>query len=179
MIAKLFIPTLLGFIFSSTPKNPEEAKNLSAYEHLDQLAVAAGTDKSSNFHNYTKIYARYLDALRMQPIKFLEIGIYKGNSVKLWESYFPKADLHFIDIEPNYIEYQSTRSHYHFVNQGDSTQFNQLAQSLKGDFDVIIDDGGHQAKEQIIFFSNSISLPEKWGVVHYRRLTCCLHWETD
>lgn len=150
--SKLLIPMLMGFIFSGPIKNPKDANHPSAYAYLDKLAVDAGTDKSSAFHDYTKIYAQYLDALKTNPIKFLEIGIYKGNSVKLWESYFPKAELHFIDIEPTHIEYQSTRSHYHFINQGDSTKLDQLAQSIKGDFDVIIDDGGHQAKEQIICF---------------------------
>lgn len=151
-LSKLVIPTLLGFLFSSSPKSTEKAKQQDSYVYLDRLAVSAGTDKGSNFHDYTKIYAQYLSSLKNEPISFLEIGIYKGNSVKLWESYFTKADLHFIDIAPSLIEYHSTRSHYHFIDQGNRAELQTFIESIKGGFDVIIDDGGHKAAEQIISF---------------------------
>ncbi|MCB1213062.1 MAG: class I SAM-dependent methyltransferase [Chlamydiia bacterium] len=119
---------------------------------MDQLALEAGTDKSSAFHNYTRIYSKYFDPIRNEPLKFLEIGIYRGNSVKMWEKYFPNAELHFIDIDFKQIKYHSTRSHYHFVNQNDLSGQEALAQSLGGNFDIIIDDGGHRMNEQITSF---------------------------
>jgi hypothetical protein len=61
------------------------------YSLLDALALASGTDKSSAGHNYTKIYAKYFASLKDKPIKFLEIGIFQGNSVKMWEDYFSEA----------------------------------------------------------------------------------------
>ncbi len=126
--------------------------NDEAYKYLDNLALTAGTDKSSAFHNYTKIYSKYFDSLRNEKIKFLEIGIYFGDSVKLWESYFPNADLYFVDINPSLIKYHSTRSQYHYVNQADAKAMHKLANALSGNFDVIIDDGGHKMDQQIISF---------------------------
>ena len=123
------------------------------YRHLDDLAMKAGTDKGSFYHNYTDIYARYFADLREKPIKFLEIGIDKGASVKLWEEYFKNADLHFMDITFQNIKYHSNRSHYHLCNQEDPQALQKFIQATGGDFDVIIDDGGHTMKQQITSFA--------------------------
>ena len=122
------------------------------YQYMDRLALVAGTDKGSSFHNYTEIYSKYFASLKDKPIKFLEIGIYKGNSVKLWESYFSQAELHFVDITPGYIQYFSTRSHYHFVDQANKQEMINFAQSVGGNFDIIVDDGGHTMQMQMNSF---------------------------
>lgn len=122
------------------------------YLLMDTLAIEAGADKSSNFHDYTRIYSNYFKDIKNQPITFLEIGIYKGASVKLWEDYFPYADLHFIDINPSSIVYHSSRSHYHFIDQKNIAQLQSFAQSLNKGFDIIIDDGGHTMEMQINSF---------------------------
>ncbi len=122
------------------------------YILLDALAVEAGTDKSSISHNYTKIYAKYFSAFKDKPIKFLEIGIFQGNSVKLWENYFSEAELHFIDIVAHPNQYQSGRSHYHYLDQGNPLDLGKFFQESGGQFDVIIDDGGHLMQQQILSF---------------------------
>lgn len=129
-----------------------QAADNQEYRYMDNLALQAGTDKSSSFHNYTEVYSQLFSSLKDKPIKFLEIGIYKGDSVKLWEKYFPKAELHFIDIEPNYIQYTSSRAHYHFLDQANSKAVKSFAKAVGGEFDVIIDDGGHQMKQQMVSF---------------------------
>mgnify|MGYP007031389537 CR=1 FL=1 len=85
-ISTIFIFTVLAFqVFADYPKNLQEIKN-EEYLYLDELALLAGTDKSSAFHHYTKVYADYFGPIKNDPLIFLEMGIYKGNSVKLWES---------------------------------------------------------------------------------------------
>lgn len=123
----------------------------TGYAYMDSLALSAGTDKSSAWHNYTRVYSKYFDALKDIPIRMLEIGIYKGDSVKFWERYFPNAELHFIDITSKYIQYQSNRSAYHFLDQTDTAALQQLGESF-GKFDIIIDDGGHTMEQQIASF---------------------------
>ncbi len=122
------------------------------YQTLDALALEAGADKSSNYHNYTQVYYKYFAPLRAQPIKFLEIGIYKGNSVKLWENYFPNAELHFIDITLDFVEYFSKRSQYHLGNQASPADLSRIMRASGGEFDVILDDGGHHMDQQIMSF---------------------------
>ncbi len=127
-------------------------ENEMEYHYLDNLALAAGADKGSSYHNYTEIYAEYFAHLKDQPVKFLEIGIHQGTSVKLWESYFTKADLHFIDITFDTILYHSQRSHYHLVNQESVIDLQKFIQKTGGNFDIILDDGGHMMNQQITSF---------------------------
>jgi hypothetical protein len=139
--------------------NPEDR-----YRYLDMIALVSGTDKSSHFHNYTKVYSDYFDAIKEQPIKFLEIGILSVGSVRMWEAYFPAAELHFIDIDPSLIQYHSTRSHYHFLDQGNPHALNQFIEAVGKDFDIIIDDGGHMANQQITSFLVLFSALKSGGV---------------
>lgn len=131
--------SLNAFVLDS----PEE------YAVMDALANQAGADKGSFYHDYTRVYSNYFKELRDKPIRFLEIGIYKGDSVKFWESYFSQAELHFIDITSQYIEYHSPRSFYHFLDQENIYALQYFARSVGGQFDVIIDDGGHTMMQQI------------------------------
>lgn len=147
----------LALVFGGTDENKE-------FLYMDNLALQAGTDKSSAFHNYTEVYSQYLAPLKNKPVKFLEIGIFKGNSVKLWESYFPRAELHFIDINPDRIEYHSSRSQYHFLSQSDAKALKLFGKQVGGNFDVIIDDGGHTMKQQIISFKNLFHLVKSGGL---------------
>jgi hypothetical protein len=128
------------------------AQNSEQYTYLDELALKSGTDKSSAFHNYTEIYARYFSSIKEKPLKFLEIGICEGNSVQLWEKYFPNAELHFIDISVDQAKYFSKRSHYHLADQESPQQLQEFIAKTGGGFDIIIDDGGHTMRQQIISF---------------------------
>lgn len=119
---------------------------------LDDLAKKWGTDKSSNWHGYMNVYSRYLSPLRDQPIRFLEIGLWEGASAKLWEDYFPRAELHFIDISFDALKFRSENAHYHLCNQEHAKELQQFVEKVGGGFDVIIDDGGHTAKQQLTSF---------------------------
>lgn len=123
-------------------------KNNEEYRYMDDLALAAGADKASSYHNYTRVYSQYFAPLKNEPIKFLEIGVYKGASVNLWEHYFTNADLHFMDIDFSRQEYISQNVSYHNVNQEDAAALDAF-RKVEGEFDIILDDGGHTMKQQI------------------------------
>lgn len=135
---------------SSTASNKDQ-EDLHYY-YLDTIAKVTETDKSSNAHNYTKVYSHYFDRIKDHSLKFLEIGIFYGSSVKMWEGYFPNAELHFIDNNPSIIRYYSSRSHYHFLDQSNPHELKQFIDSTGGEFDIIIDDGGHFMDQQITSF---------------------------
>lgn len=145
------------------------------YEYLDRIAVNALTDKSSLHHNYTRIYAKYLDSIKNDRIKFLEIGIYKGNSVKMWEQYLPNAELHFIDITNQLIEYTSDRSKYHFLDQANFFHLTQFINETGGNFDIIVDDGGHRMDQQ---FNSFVALfpALKSGGLYIIEDLCTSYW---
>ena len=135
----------------------EKAFNIDEnnYRELDKLAITLEPlgDKGSNWHNYTKIYSLYFAPIKNEPLRLLEIGIYKGASVILWENYFPNAELHFIDITLANSKYSSKRSHYHLADQSNSQQLLNVVSNINGKFDIIIDDGGHTMQQQIVSFT--------------------------
>lgn len=128
----------------------------SEYKEMDDLALqfdgSRASGKGSNWHNYTEIYSRYFAHLKDQPIKFLEIGIFEGNGVLMWEQYFKNAELHFMDITFGYAKYFSNRSQYHLGDQANVQDLLAIMKSTGGDFDIIIDDGGHTMNQQLVSF---------------------------
>uniref|UniRef100_A0A914LLP3 Uncharacterized protein n=2 Tax=Meloidogyne TaxID=189290 RepID=A0A914LLP3_MELIC len=67
----------------------------------------------------------------------------------MWESYFPNAELHFIDVTDQYLTYRSSRSKYHFFDQSNEQKMQEFAMEIGVKFDIIVDDGGH-GNDQII-----------------------------
>lgn len=118
---------------------------------LSDLAKKYGTDKcnpgSHTFFNknYLDIYARYIEVLRNQPIRFLEIGVLNGKSLAMWREYFPNAEIHGIDIDPECKKYEdkATKKFVHILDCSDDDALKEFMQKFTNYFDVILDDGSH------------------------------------
>ncbi len=121
------------------------------YRYLDQLALPC-TDKSSSFHDYMEVYSHYFYKIKDKPIKFLEIGICRGGSVELWEKYFTNAELHFIDLSLDLLSYSAKRANYHLLDQSNVEQLTHFINKTGGQFDIILDDGGHTMIQQLTSF---------------------------
>lgn len=127
------------------------------YQYMDKLALKFAPDgysgKSSNHHNYTEIYSYYFASIKDRPLKFLEIGIFEGAGAHFWEEYFKNAELNFIDITFNRVKYSSPRCHYYLADQAKPDQLIDVLKTIGGgQFDIIIDDGGHTMVQQITSF---------------------------
>ena len=128
-----------------------------------------GSDKSKK-HLYDFVYENYLAPLREKPITFLEVGIFRGESIKAWLEYFPKASVHGIDlfdrIKPEDVEILKDKR-VHWI-ESDSTDKNlpNLIKEQWGDikFDVIIDDGLHTPEANEKTFLNLIEFLKSDGV---------------
>jgi len=60
-------------------------------DHLDLIFNKYDTDKNTYFHNYTRQYDTLLKEFRAKPIKYLEIGVFNGGSMKGFREAFPNA----------------------------------------------------------------------------------------
>jgi hypothetical protein len=136
--------------------------------HLNDLAIFYGTDKSSHWHNYAEIYEKYFAPLKDSRIKFLEIGLAMGYSAHMWEHYFTEAELHFIENEKNFLEiYQShapERSFCHSLDQANENELLEFISKTGGNFDIILDDGGHQMDQQINSFRTLFPALKSGGI---------------
>ena len=109
-----------------------------------------GCDKGYR-HGYERVYEPAFRDLRQEPLRLLEIGIYKGASLAAWIDYFPNATVVGIDtfqrVKPKDIPILNhTRVEWH---RHDSTTPLDL-----GHFDIIIDDGLHTHVSQRKTFDN-------------------------
>lgn len=133
---------------------------------LDSLAIKYGTDKSSCFHAYARHYEKYFESLRDKPVKFLEIGFCQGASAHMWEDYFIEGDLFFIDVDPVVLlrAKEFNRVHLDLVNQEDVVALNHFIERVGGNFDIIVDDGGHTMQQQITSFKVLFPHVKKGGI---------------
>lgn len=112
---------------------------------LEELALMYGTDKLE--HSYIPFYEKQLPKT---PKKILEIGIKDGRSARMWMKYFPDSLFHGLDLFKEYPPpFQDPRATWHAGHQCDW----QLLERLRNeDFDIIIDDGSHCSRDQLITF---------------------------
>lgn len=128
---------------------------------LDQLAIKYGSDKSSQWHGYCDFYEKYLPK---DPKRILEIGVKEGKSLAMWLDYFPDAFIHGLDLFQentslqvreslsSWLGYESDYAERLILHQGDQRDWQILEELRKYDFDVIIDDGSHNSRDQMMTF---------------------------
>ena len=122
---------------------------------LDLLAALYGTDKFGE-HEYTPVYHELMHASRRKPVRLLEIGVggyagaLGGESLRMWESYFPRGRITGIDLYDK-TALSAGRVRVFQCSQVDASKLAELA-TARGPFDFIIDDGSHLNAHQIETF---------------------------
>jgi hypothetical protein len=137
-------------------------------ELTEKVSVAASQDTPENelfdifeadtnvhkWHHYFDIYTRHFEAYRSRPIKMLEIGVFRGGSLRMWKEYFhPDSTIVGIDIDKTCKDHEIADNKV-FVRIGSQADPEFLAQVNKefGPFDIILDDGSHKTHHQNISF---------------------------
>ena len=99
--------------------------------------------------HYFPIYTRHLTPYAGRSISVLEIGVYRGGSMRMWSRFFgPDAHLVGVDIDPIAVTSAGDRYEVVIADQADPDAMRKLAEE-HGPFDVIMDDGGHSMVQQI------------------------------
>jgi len=100
--------------------------------------------------HYFDIYHRHFEKFRGKEVNVLEIGIYSGGSLGMWKAYFgPRCRVYGVDIEPDCRVYESDSVKVFIGDQGDRKFWRQFKREVPK-IDIVIDDGGHQPRQQIV-----------------------------
>jgi hypothetical protein len=126
------------------------------------------TDHQGNvihkWKHYFDIYDRHFLKFRNKAPVILEIGVYKGGSLEMWEQYFGKGvRIYGVDINPNCKKFEKENITILIGSQEDPGFLTEL-KKLIGAADIIIDDGGHTMKQLKTSFTHLYDLVKEDGV---------------
>ena len=130
------------------------------------------TDKWTDHYYVQHIYEDLFAQFNHKKINFLEIGVFNGESMKLWHDYFVNAkNIVGIDIfvRSSFKEVSGWLKDYDvklhkFNSHEDTDKFNKFADTYKEGFDIIIDDGSHWYENQINTYKKFKNLMNPGGV---------------
>lgn len=134
---------------------------------MNDLEGFFASRKARDIHkwtNYFDIYERHLSPFRGQPIVMLEIGVCEGGSLRMWRSYFgDAATLIGVDINEACRAFADTRIHIEIGDQQNPAFLERLAATY-GPFDIVLDDGGHTMRQQIVTIETLFPHVKEGGV---------------
>lgn len=121
---------------------------------LEEIVNNITTDKNTT-HSYLPLYETLLKGKKDTAKKILEIGIYRGGSIKLWNDYFTNATVYGIDIYDTHITEETIKNNDKIkllINNGYNDTFvttEFVNNNIK--FDFMLDDGPHSLDSMIQF----------------------------
>jgi hypothetical protein len=141
--------------------------------------TSSGSDKGGPYHNYTIIYDRLFSRFRNSKLAIFELGLgtnkigapssmgplgKPGASLRGWRTYFPNAQIFGADIDGD-ILFQEDRIQTYWVDQRDPQAIRAMWDRVgEIEFDVIIDDGLHEAAANVCFFTESLRKLKSGGI---------------
>lgn len=133
---------------------------------LTEIANKYTCDKGTEYHEkhgYTEVYSQYVP--NKGKYTLLEIGIWHGDSLKMWNEYNPELNIHAIDIDKNVLNFiQPTENiKMYFGNQSDSIFLKNVI-SESGIPDFIVDDGSHNYTDIINSFKVLYEILPEGGI---------------
>jgi hypothetical protein len=100
---------------------------------LEGFADTHGADKLEQ--GYLPHYEYHIGYLRHEPITLLELGIWHGASLRMWEAWFSKARIIGVDINPAFhwdtarVESRNADATMYVPSEG---------------YDIVVDDASHE-----------------------------------
>ena len=131
---------------------PARLKNERRYQYC---ISNRGGDKVGHKGTYNAFYAMHLNHVRLDPIRIMEIGVWKGLSLAVWSLYFSNYDrivgvdvydAPWRDYLPTLLRQGAFPLGRTTVLEADTTNASSVAALgvPDGFFDIIIDDGCHR-----------------------------------
>ena len=114
--------------------------------------------------HYFDLYHRHLAKWRDRSPVVVEVGIYSGGSLGMWQDYFgPGCQIIGIDVEPACRSYEREGVRVFIGDQADRAFWRKLRADVPR-FDVLIDDGGHLPEQQIVTLEETLPYLSPGGV---------------
>lgn len=144
---------------------------------LCRLCAESGTDKCpfnvhGHRHPYTAPYSLFFEPLKHRPIKFAEIGVFRGASLVAWRNFFSEARIYGYDNDIPNLEYIASKGIPNLfldtMNAGNEASIHQKLTEATQDgelFDVILDDASHDPPDQCAVIRTALPFLKKGGLL--------------
>lgn len=114
--------------------------------------------------HYFEIYDRHFSKYIGKELTILEIGVSQGGSLQMWKHYFgDKAKIFGIDINPQCKQLEEENIKIFIGSQSDRSFLRDIKKKIPT-IDILIDDGGHTMRQQIITYEELFSHVSENGV---------------
>jgi demethylmacrocin O-methyltransferase len=132
---------------------------------LTEIASSNSSDKERSHKYFSLFYEKELSKYENEKISLLEIGIYYGDSLLIWNKFFKNCNIYAVDIEDKITEenrkFLSEKNINLFFNDAYDENFSKQL----GEFDILIDDGPHTEESQLKFLKLYCDKIKKDGVL--------------
>lgn len=124
-----------------------------------QLADGRASDKGT-VHSYIDVYEELFAPYRESAKRVLEVGLFWGYSLRMWEQYFRGAEVDGIDLSDT--PHGGLADLRPMIAEGthriwlmDASDRGQVEQNFPGAlFDVIVEDASHSLEHQLGIYAN-------------------------
>lgn len=114
--------------------------------------------------HYFEVYDRHFSRFRNKEIVVFEIGVFHGGSLQMWKNYFgPKAKIYGLDVNPRCKELEEDGIEIFIGSQSDRAFLRELKRKIPP-IDILIDDGGHTMRQQIVSYEELFDHVKSDGV---------------
>lgn len=145
---------------------------------LCNIMFNEGSDKGLSQHNYTTFYHHLFKNIKNDNLNIFELGLGTNNldvpsnmgsngkpgaSLYGWQKYFINSDIYGADIDSR-ILFQTDKIKTYYCDQTNENDINNMFNTINKKFDIIIEDGLHEAEANISFLQNSLKYLKDDGI---------------
>lgn len=150
--------------------------------YLNSLGNKHNTDKSNEYilenvltqgHDYLKNYELFLKEFINDEFTLVELGCDKGESLRMWREYYPKAEIIGIDIKPE-VEKILEPDNIKFIceNAASDDLPQKISETATKDIKIIIDDCSHAWGDQRYSFEKLFPILSSGGYYIIEDMEC-------
>lgn len=133
-----------GLVATDTVPSSRAAGALEAY--FDAHVEGPGIFK---WRHYFDVYERHLAKFVGDNVTVVEVGVFGGGSLAMWRSYFgERSQIYGVDLDPRCRMREDARIKVVIGDQASPFFWSEFCADVPR-IDVVIDDGGHEPRQQI------------------------------
>lgn len=133
------------------------------------------TSDKGTLHSYIEVYEQLFAPYRDKKLTMVEVGVYKGGSIYMWQNYFTNGTIIGIDIDPSCKVYDNPKGPTVILDDATKKEvFDKI-----GPIDIIIDDGSHKLEDAINTFNVAFPKLNSGGLYIIEDVQDLATWSTE